>query len=386
MPAADKSALPTIRPSLGNGRFISYIVVAPTDCSLAISLDFNGPGIPQTPGLPPKNTSCPSGLRMQVLFPSCWDGINVDSPNHMDHMAYPDMVDSGNCPATHPKRLVTIFYEVWLNTGAFTGMEGQIVLSNGDATGFGLHGDFFNGWNRDVLRRAIQTCTAGSGMMEDCPVFMNEGRFNPDDVANACNAPHPIPSEMHTTSDILTHLPGCAMVTYGPDPAPAADDLVPGCDPNVPFVNSGNNMSSNAPPPSSVAHSSSSAMGNMPAPSSSWMSSMPSHSAPPMGAAPKSSSKPASSSPPPMPMMSSSSSPPMPMMSNSPMASNGDGGSPQPVWSTPKPQPSMGTGMTSIKPSSAPPMVMDESKPSSLSNPHSSSSSEKPEASHHHHH
>src|SRR6266404_5177845 len=357
MPAADKSALPWIGPSLGNGRFISYIVVAPTDCSLAISLDFNGPGIPQTPGLPPKNTSCPSGLRMQVLFPSCWDGINVDSPNHMDHMAYPDMVDSGNCPATHPKRLVTIFYEVWLNTGAFTGMEGQIVLSNGDATGFGLHGDFFNGWNRDVLRRAIQTCTAGSGMMEDCPVFMNEGRFNPDDVANACNAPNPIPSEMHTTSDILTHLPGCQKVTYGPAPA-VPTDLVPGCDPNVPFVNSGKNTSSNAPPPSSVAHSSSSTMGSMSASSSSSTSSMPSNSPPTMIAPPKSSSmpassssstssmpskspptviapptsssKPASSSPPPLPKVSSSSSLPVSMASNSSMPSNGHGGSSQP--------------------------------------------------------
>lgn len=36
--------------------------------------------------------NCPDGLRTQLFFPSCWDGVNLDSDNHQSHMAYP--VDS----------------------------------------------------------------------------------------------------------------------------------------------------------------------------------------------------------------------------------------------------------------------------------------------------
>ncbi|KAJ3278647.1 hypothetical protein HK104_002151, partial [Borealophlyctis nickersoniae] len=30
---------------------------------------------------------CPGGLRAQVNFPMCWDGKNIDSPNHKSHVA-----------------------------------------------------------------------------------------------------------------------------------------------------------------------------------------------------------------------------------------------------------------------------------------------------------
>ena len=43
-----------------------------------------------TSGLP--NKTCPDGLRAQVFFPSCWDGVNLDSADHKSHMAYPTQV------------------------------------------------------------------------------------------------------------------------------------------------------------------------------------------------------------------------------------------------------------------------------------------------------
>jgi Domain of unknown function (DUF1996). len=32
---------------------------------------------------------CPGGIRTTVTFPTCWDGRNVDSPDHKSHVAYP---------------------------------------------------------------------------------------------------------------------------------------------------------------------------------------------------------------------------------------------------------------------------------------------------------
>lgn len=45
--------------------------------------------------------NCPDGMRAQVFFPSCWNGVDLDSPDHKSHMAFPiDSFQGGNCPAT----------------------------------------------------------------------------------------------------------------------------------------------------------------------------------------------------------------------------------------------------------------------------------------------
>lgn len=31
---------------------------------------------------------CPAGIMVNVRFPTCWDGKNLDSPDHMSHVAY----------------------------------------------------------------------------------------------------------------------------------------------------------------------------------------------------------------------------------------------------------------------------------------------------------
>lgn len=31
---------------------------------------------------------CPAGIMVNVRFPTCWDGRNLDSPDHMSHVAY----------------------------------------------------------------------------------------------------------------------------------------------------------------------------------------------------------------------------------------------------------------------------------------------------------
>jgi Domain of unknown function (DUF1996) len=69
----------------------------------------------ETRFIPPN--SCNQGLRVQVFFPSCWDGKNFDFADHKSHLSYPALGNGntynyGVCLHTHPVQLVSIFYEV----------------------------------------------------------------------------------------------------------------------------------------------------------------------------------------------------------------------------------------------------------------------------------
>lgn len=129
-----------------------------------LCLDFNGVSTRHN-SLP--TTSCPSGIRAQINFPSCWDGKNVDSPNHKSHVAFlSDGPDSGTCSdPRYPVALPRIFMEVYWGTGDFDNSRSlaknssqPYVYSYGDPTGFGYHADFFNGWDQGVLQKAVDNC------------------------------------------------------------------------------------------------------------------------------------------------------------------------------------------------------------------------------------
>ncbi|KAI9715377.1 MAG: hypothetical protein M1812_006022 [Candelaria pacifica] len=175
-----------------------------------VCLDYGG-GSSESDGFPTKN--CPDGLRAQIYFPSCWNG-ELDSADHKSHMHYPiGHYDNGACPDTHPKHLISIFYEFTWQVDAFKdrwhGNTQPFVWAQGDPTGFGFHGDFVNGWDVDHLQQAVDTCTNNSGNIEDCHVFEKI----PDSEANSCMIP---PSVNEQISGVLDALPGCNPVTNGP--------------------------------------------------------------------------------------------------------------------------------------------------------------------------
>lgn len=52
----------------------------------------------------------------------CWNGKDLDSPNHKEHVAYPSsgsFESGGPCPATHPVKLPQLMYEVMWDTTVF---------------------------------------------------------------------------------------------------------------------------------------------------------------------------------------------------------------------------------------------------------------------------
>ena len=165
--------------------------------------------------LPDKNyldENCLDGVRFELMFPSCWNGKDVDSPNHKSHVAFPNLVMTGTCPEGFETQLPSLFYETIWNTQNFKGIDGQFVIANGDPTGYGYHGDFMMGWDPDFLQQAVNTCTNLSGNVQDCPIF----DLQSDDDSAMCTFPMPEQIANEAVINAGNHLPGNVPIQSGP--------------------------------------------------------------------------------------------------------------------------------------------------------------------------
>jgi hypothetical protein len=100
--------------------------------------------------------SCPAGssLIVRLQAPSCWDGTNLDTPNHKSHMAYPV---NGGCPADHPVPLPMFEMKVpyKLPGGVTTG------LAYSSGASYSFHFDFMNGWDQARQAALVEHCVNG---------------------------------------------------------------------------------------------------------------------------------------------------------------------------------------------------------------------------------
>jgi Domain of unknown function (DUF1996) len=115
--------------------------------------------------------SCPAGsdLVMEVTFPQCWDGINLDSPDHKSHMAYA----SNGCPSDHPVPIPTISFEIHYPVSA-TGQSARWRLSSDNYSaslpgGYSAHGDYFMGWDAATMNTIITRCL---NLSLDCHAYL----------------------------------------------------------------------------------------------------------------------------------------------------------------------------------------------------------------------
>ncbi|KAF7717450.1 Uncharacterized protein PECH_000381 [Penicillium ucsense] len=156
---------------------------------------------------------CTDGIRLELLFPSCWNGKDTDSPDHRSHVAYPTLGNGGTCPKGFETRLATLFFETIWNTYAFKDHDGYFTLANGDPTGYGYHGDFMNGWETGVLQKALDTCTDPSGEVEACGIF----ELQDDSAQGKCQID--IPAAI-AHEDVMMHergIPGPMEISWGPE-------------------------------------------------------------------------------------------------------------------------------------------------------------------------
>lgn len=163
-----------------------------------------------------RDLNCTDGLRLELLFPSCWNG-SLDSADHKSHMAYPPLpMGNGACPEDHPISVPTIFFETIFDTYPFMNESGQFVLVNGDPTGYGYHGDFISGWDPVFLQQTINTCTNMSGQITDCGLFNVTSDGNPNFGVQQFDTPLPPAAVADDCSGPRVGL--CGNVTVNPGP------------------------------------------------------------------------------------------------------------------------------------------------------------------------
>ncbi|MBL7256223.1 DUF1996 domain-containing protein [Paractinoplanes lichenicola] len=98
----------------------------------------------------------PATLHFMMQFPDCWDGKNLDSPNHKDHVKYGD---EQGCPASHPVRIPAITFDI--QYGAKGTKAGYYLSSDPQGkSASSMHGDAFVMWDADAMNKRTKNCIA----------------------------------------------------------------------------------------------------------------------------------------------------------------------------------------------------------------------------------
>ncbi len=97
-----------------------------------------------------------------ISAPDCWDGKNLDSPNHRDHVSYPSYGYWGylKCPDTHPFVIPGFTMGAWFtidnNIGKWRLSSDE--MHPGIPAGTTFHADWFGAWDNSVMSMWMDNC------------------------------------------------------------------------------------------------------------------------------------------------------------------------------------------------------------------------------------
>jgi len=97
-------------------------------------------------------------LELNIKFPTCWDGINLEAKNGQNHVVYADECGKEHddcfdldCPSTHPVRMPEI--HLYARVLGYEG--GAHVFADGSDV---FHSDYMSGWDEKELQDVLDNC------------------------------------------------------------------------------------------------------------------------------------------------------------------------------------------------------------------------------------
>ena len=107
---------------------------------------------------------CPADelVGVRLSFPQCWNGVDIDSPDHRSHMAY--LTYSGSvpaCPDGYPIHVPEYSIGIWFandgNSQAWH-LSSDVMPDMTYANGSTFHSDWVGAWDPKVQQRWLQEC------------------------------------------------------------------------------------------------------------------------------------------------------------------------------------------------------------------------------------
>ena len=125
--------------------------------------------------------TCEPGNELTVRYqaPSCWDGVNLDVPDHKSHMSYPE---DGRCTTSHPVAVPMLEFKIGFPV---SGDLSKVRLSSG--RGYTWHYDFFNAWDAPVLDALVRHCINGG--MQCTPFGFDQSKASRGSTLDANGRP-----------------------------------------------------------------------------------------------------------------------------------------------------------------------------------------------------
>jgi hypothetical protein len=134
---------------------------------------FNCDGPTAQPGrynsIPEVAAHCPAGNRIGaiILAPTCWDGKNLDSPDHRSHVGYADYGSWGylKCDAAHPYVIPAFTLQAWYKVEVGDDVSqwsfSSDAMAPGHPAGYTFHADWFGAWDNTVEKTWMDNCING---------------------------------------------------------------------------------------------------------------------------------------------------------------------------------------------------------------------------------